>query len=181
MDFKVKQDTYNPLLKRKELAVEVEHENAGSPSRMSLREAVAAKYSTKLDNVFVFEIETRTGSQSAICEIQVYDDAETAKKIVPKYIQIRNLPTEERKKLKEASKKAEEKAKPGKPKAEKPKTEEKPKAEKPKMEEKPTEKPKTEEQTKPEKTGTKEQKGAESKPADAGKGKGIKPKEAVTK
>jgi ribosomal protein S24E len=177
MDLKVKQDTYNPLLKRKELAVEVEHENAGSPSRMSLREAVAAKYSTKLDNVFVFGIETRTGSQSAICEIQVYDDAETAKKIVPKHIQIRNLPSEERKKLKEASKKKEEKPK---PKMEKPKTEEQPKTEeKPK-----TEKPKTEEQPKPEKTGTKtlkEEKGAESKPADAAKGKGAKTKEGATK
>ena len=172
MDLKVKQDTYNSLLKRKELAIEVEHENAGSPSRMSLREAVAAKYSTKLDNVFVFGIETRTGSQSAICEIQVYDDAETAKKTVPKHIQIRNLPSDERKKLKEASKKTEEKPKPEKPKVEKPKTEPKP------------EKAKTEEQPKPEKTGTKalkEEKGAESKTTDAAKGKGTKPKEGVTK
>lgn len=171
MDFKVKQDIYNPLLKRKELAVEVEHENAGSPSRISLREAVAAKYSTKLDNVFVFGIETRTGSQSAICEIQVYDDAETAKKIVPKHIQIRNLPSEERKKLKEASKKTEEKPKPEKPTV-------KPKPEEPSK----IEKTKTEEQAKTEKpVAKKEDKGAESKPADAAKGKAVKPKEGETK
>jgi len=176
LDFKVKQDVYNPLLKRKELAVEVDHENASSPTRTSLREAVAAKYSTKLDNVFVLDIETRTGGQLATCQVQVYDDAETAKKIVPKHIQVRNLPSEERKKLKEAATKtAEEKPKPEKPKAEKQKTEEK----------KPEEKPKAaaEDQQKTEKPGakpSKEEKAPEAKPAEA-KSKGAKPKEGPAK
>ena len=165
----MKQDTYNPLLKRKELSVEVEHENAGSPSRVSLREAVATKLNAKAENVFVLEISTRTGSQSSVCEIQVYDDPDTAKKTVPRHIQIRNLPSEERKKLKE-SKKTEE-AKAEKPKAEKPKAEAKP--EKPKAEAKP-EKPKAEA------APVKEQKVAEAKPAEASKGK-AKPKEGVSK
>ena len=119
MDFKVKQDTYNPLLKRKELSIDVEHDNAGSPSRTSLREAVAAKYSTKTENVFVVGIETKTGTQYSVCEVQVYDDPETAKMVVAKHIQVRNLPSEERKKIREQSKKTEEKPKV----AEKPKTE----------------------------------------------------------
>ncbi len=93
MEFKVKQDTYNPLLKRKELSLDVEHENQGSPSRTSLRDAVAAKYTTKTENVFVVEIETKTGTQYSVCQVQVYDDPETAKKVVPKHIQIRNLPS----------------------------------------------------------------------------------------
>jgi len=160
MDFKVKQDTYNPLLKRKELSLEVEHENAGSPSRVSLREAVATKLSTKTENVFVLEISTRTGSQTSVCEIQVYDDPDTAKRTVPKHIQIRNLPSEERKKIKEAKKTEEPKAE--KPKAQKPKTEAKP--EKPKAEAAPV----------------KEQKVAETKPAEASKGK-VKPKEGESK
>ena len=117
MEFKVRQDTYNALLGRKELSLDVEHENAGSPSRTSLRDAVAAKYGTKIENVFVVGIDTRTGTQYSVCEVQVYDDSNTAKKLVPKHIQIRNLPIEERKKIKEQSKKAEEKPKP----AEKPK------------------------------------------------------------
>jgi len=126
MEFKVKQDTYNALLKRKELSLDVEHENQGSPSRTSLRDAVAAKYTTKAENVFVVEIETKTGTQYSVCQVQVYDDPEAAKKVVPKHIQIRNLPSEERKKIKEQSKKPEEK-----PKAEKPKTAEKTKTEAP--------------------------------------------------
>jgi len=111
MEFKVKQDTYNPLLGRKELSLDVEHENAGSPSRTSLRDAIAGKYGTKAENVFVVEINTKTGTQYSVCEVQVYDDSEAAKKLVPKHIQIRNLPSEERKKIREQSKKAEEKPK----------------------------------------------------------------------
>ena len=111
MEFKVKQDTYNPLLGRKELSLDVEHENAGSPSRTSLREAIAAKYGTKAENVYVIEIDTKTGTQYSVCEVQVYDDSEVAKKLVPKHIQIRNLPSEERKKIREQSQKAEEKPK----------------------------------------------------------------------
>ena len=126
MEFKVKQDTYNPLLKRKELSLDVEHENEGSPSRTSLRDAVAAKYGTKSENVFIVGIDTKTGTQLSVCEVQVYDDPSIAKKVVPRHIQIRNLPTEERKKIREQLKKPEEKPKiTEKPKA---KTEVKPEA-----------------------------------------------------
>jgi ribosomal protein S24E len=113
MEFKVKQDTYNALLGRKELSLDVDHDNAGSPSRTSLRDAVAAKYGTKIENVFVVGIDTKTGTQTSICEVQVYDDAEVAKKLVPKHIQFRNLHSEERKKIKEQAKKTEEKLKAG--------------------------------------------------------------------
>jgi len=159
MEFKIRQDTYNALLGRKELSLDVEHENAGSPSRTSLRDAVAAKYSTKAENVFVVGIDTKTGTQYSVCEVQVYDDSEVAKKLVPKHIQIRNLPSEERKKIKEQSKKTEEKPKA----AEKPK-QVKPEAKAPGKEEK-------------EKTDVKEEKG---KP-DVAKGKPVTAKEEAMK
>ena len=121
MDFKVKQDTYNPLLKRKEVSVEIDHDGQGTPSRVDLRKAVASKYNTKQENVYVVDMETGTGTQSAICAVEVYDDAQTAQQTVPKYIQTRNLPPEERKKVREQeAKKEEAKPKPEKPKAQKP-------------------------------------------------------------
>ena len=127
MDFKVKQDTYNPLLKRKEVSIEVDHERQGTPSRVDLRKAVASKYNTKPDNVYVIDVETRTGTQDAVCSVEVYDDPETARQTVPKYIQTRNLPPEERKKVREAeAKKEEPKPKSEKPKAGKPTAEAKP-------------------------------------------------------
>ena len=139
MDFKVTQDTYNPLLKRKEVSIEVEHETQGTPSRVDLRKAVASKYNTKPENVYVVNVETRTGTQTASCSVEVYDDAQTARQTVPKYIQTRNLPAEERKKVREEETKKEE----AKPKAEKPKME-KPAAKAQKPEEAKEAKPKVE-------------------------------------
>jgi len=155
LDFKIKQDTYNPLLKRKEVHAEVDHDGQGTPSRVELRKAIAAKYNTKPENVYVVDVETKTGTQSAVCEIQVYDDPQTAQRTVPKYIQTRNLPPEERKRVREEeAKKEEEKPKAGKPKAGKAKEEpkakvEKPAAEKPKEEAKEA-KPKQEAKPAPE-------------------------------
>jgi len=126
MDFKVRQDNYNALLKRKEVMVEVDHEKSGTPSRLELKKAIATKYGTKPENVLVVEMETRTGTQSAICEVQVYDDAKLAANAVPKHLQIRDLPIEQRKQAKEQkAKKKEEKPKEEKPKQAKPKQEEK--------------------------------------------------------
>lgn len=116
LDLKVKQDTYNPLLKRKEVSLEVEHEGQGTPSRVDLRKAVASKFSTKPENVYVIDVETKTGTQNALCEVEVYEDAETAQQTVPKYIRIRNLPPDERRQVREQEAKKEE----GKPKAAKP-------------------------------------------------------------
>ncbi len=141
MDFKVRQDTYNPLLKRKEVRVEVDHDAAGTPSRIDLRKAIATKFNTKPENVYVLDIETKTGTQSALCAVEVYDDPQSAQRTVPKYVQVRNLPPEERKKVREQEAKKEE----AKPKAEKPKAE-KAKPETPKVEPKEVkeEKPKPE-------------------------------------
>ena len=149
LDMKVKQDTYNPLLKRKEVSLEVEHEGQGTPSRVELRKAVASKFSTKPENVYVIEVETKTGTQNALCQIEVYDDAQTAQQTVPKHIQTRNLPPDERKQVREKeAKKAEAKPKGEKPKAAK-QAEAKPEAKAAKQEEgakeakpKPTESPK---------------------------------------
>jgi len=118
VDLRVKQDTYNPLFKRKEVSLEVEHDGEGTPSRVDLRKAVAAKFNTKAENVYVIDVETNTGTQNAKCLIEVYEDAKVAEQTVPKHIQTRNLPPEERKKVREQEAKKEE-VKP-KPKATKP-------------------------------------------------------------
>ena len=158
MDFKVRQDTYNPLLKRKEVHVEVDHEGEGTPSRVDVRKAVASKFNTKPENVYVLDIETNTGTQSALCAIEVYDDPQSAQRTVPKYIQVRNLPPEERKRVREEQAKKEE----AKPKAEKPKAE-KAKPEKPKEEPKEAKEEKPKQEAKPAAEPPKKAKGSEAK------------------
>lgn len=134
MDLKIRREDYNALLKRKEVQVEVDHDEKGTPSRLELRKALATKYGTKPDNVYVIDVASMTGTQHAICEIQVYDDPQSAQRIVPKYIQTRNLPPEERKRLREREAKKEETkpARPEKPKEQKPKDVAKAPAEAPK-------------------------------------------------
>jgi len=135
MELKIRQEEYNALLKRKEIHAEVDHDEAGTPSRIDLRKAIASKYGVKPESVYVIDVRTKTGTQSAVCEVQVYDDQKGAQDTVPKYIRTRNLPPEERKRVREQEAK---KAEP-KPKAEKPK--QKPKEEKPKQETKPASEP----------------------------------------
>jgi ribosomal protein S24E len=135
MDLKIKQEEYNALLKRKEIYAEIDHEQGSTPSRIDVRKAVASKYGVKPETVYVIDVETRTGTQNAGCKIEVYDDQTGALRVVPKHIQIRNLPPDQRKLAKEqAAKKAE-----ATPKEEKPK--EKPKTEKAKPETKATPEP----------------------------------------
>jgi len=155
LDFKVKQDTYNPLLKRKEVHGEVDHEGEGTPSRVDVRKAVASKFSTKPENVYVLDIETNTGTQSALCAVEVYDDPQSAQRTVPRYIQVRNLPPEERKRVREEQAKKEE----AKPKAEKPKAEKT----KPKEEPKEAKEEKPKQETKPAAEPPKKAKGSEAK------------------
>jgi len=158
LDFKVRQDTYNPLLKRKEVHVEFDHEGEGTPSRVDVRKAVASKFNTKPENVYVLDIETNTGTQSALCVIEVYDDPQSAQRTVPKYIQVRNLPPEERKRVREEQAKKEE----AKPKPEKPKAE-KAKPEKPKEEPKEAKEEKPKQEVKPAAEPPKKAKGSEAK------------------
>lgn len=78
MELKIKHEEYNALLKRKEVHAEVDHDGAGTPSRMDLRKAVASKYGTKPESVYVIDVQTNTGTQIALCEVQVYDDPQIA-------------------------------------------------------------------------------------------------------
>jgi ribosomal protein S24E len=131
LELRIKEEGYNAILKRKEIYAEVDHDKSGTPSRADLRKAIAAKYGVKPETVHVIDVRTKTGTQSAECEVEVYDDLKGAQGTVPKYIQTRDLPAEERKRVREQEAK---KAEP-KPKAEQPK--QKPKEEKPKQEAKP--------------------------------------------
>lgn len=113
MEIKVNNEFYNPLLKRKEITLEIEHTGEGTPQRFDIRKRMASKLNTKIENVFVVSLDTSTGLQRSTCSLQVYDDSRSASSTVPKHIAARNLPPEERAKVKEA--KAAKPEKPAKP------------------------------------------------------------------
>ncbi len=96
MEFKVKAEEYNPLLKRKDLMLEIPTEGSPTPTRLDIRKTIAAKYGTKVENVLVRRVEAGRGAHSTKCILEVYDDPVAGKRVVPLHIRNRNLPPEER-------------------------------------------------------------------------------------
>jgi ribosomal protein S24E len=110
MEIKVSNELYNPLLKRKEITLEIEHTGEGTPQRFDIRKRMASKLNAKIENVFVVSLDTSTGLQRSTCALQVYDDSRAASSTVPEHVATRNLPPEERAKVKEAKAATPEKA-----------------------------------------------------------------------
>ena len=95
MEIKVISDTYNPLLKRREIVFEVNHtQTGGTPPRFEVRKSLAQAVKADLDRVYIRKFETKTGTMIAVGEANVYDTVEQAKLIEPEYIILRNQPPE---------------------------------------------------------------------------------------
>ncbi|MCS7097600.1 MAG: hypothetical protein NZ922_01290 [Candidatus Methanomethyliaceae archaeon] len=82
------EDKYNPLIERRELTLEVTSKT--TPKRVELRKALATIFKVPLDCIYVRSCITSFGTNRSICRIHIYKDAERARQIEPKYIQLRN-------------------------------------------------------------------------------------------
>ncbi len=95
MEVKIIAQNYNPLLKRKEVVFQVKHEQmGGTPSRLRIRTKLAEMLKTKLEQVYVRKMETKTGKMVALGEATAYDTAEQAVLVEPKHVIERNTPKE---------------------------------------------------------------------------------------
>jgi len=97
MKIRVTSKERNSLLKRTEVAFEVEHgETGGTPSRFDMRKRLAEALKAKLELVYVKRVETRTGANTALGEANVYESVEQAKLVEPEHIVTRNAPPTEK-------------------------------------------------------------------------------------
>jgi ribosomal protein S24E len=95
MKLKIVSKEQNPIMKRKEVTFSVEHaQTGGTPTRVEVREQLAILLKTKLELVYVKQLETKTGTMVAIGEANAYDSIEQAKLMEPKHIIARNAPPE---------------------------------------------------------------------------------------
>ena len=78
----------NKVVGRKELAFKVNEPS--TPSRADVRRDIAVLMRTELDNVYVRELKTKSGTRMITGVAHVYNDAATAMVIEPKYIIARN-------------------------------------------------------------------------------------------
>ncbi|MEM2942854.1 MAG: hypothetical protein QXT81_05480 [Candidatus Bathyarchaeia archaeon] len=84
------------MFKRKEILVEIEHDDAGTPDRISVRKLLASQLEERPENIYVVKMEGKTGMSHSLCHIQVYETKELASQTLPEHILTRNLPPEER-------------------------------------------------------------------------------------
>jgi ribosomal protein S24E len=78
----------NKVVGRKELLFKIDE--ASTPSRADVRRDIAVIMRTDLDNVYVRELKTKTGTRMVTGLAHVYNDAATALTVEPKHIIIRN-------------------------------------------------------------------------------------------
>lgn len=78
----------NKVVGRKELAFKIGE--ATTPSRADVRREIAVLMRTEVDNVYVRELKTKTGTRQTTGVAHVYNDAKVALTTEPKYIITRN-------------------------------------------------------------------------------------------
>ena len=86
----------NPILHRTEIKFEIEHLGMGSPNRIEVRDKLAALQSAKTELTFIKKMKSHFGKPVAVGLAIIYADEETARKLEPKYSQIRNIPKDKR-------------------------------------------------------------------------------------
>jgi small subunit ribosomal protein S24e len=89
MDIEVVSDEENPMLHRRDVRFQVTHDEA-SPSRLSVRDSLAAKLNKDAEEVVVHSIDTKFGMRKSLGYAKVYDTPKAAADVEQEYMLDRN-------------------------------------------------------------------------------------------
>ena len=89
MEIDIISEKENPMLHRRDVRFEVVHEDA-SPSRLSVRDSLAAKLNKDAGEVVVHAVNTKYGMRKSIGYAKVYDTPEQARDVEQEYMLERN-------------------------------------------------------------------------------------------
>jgi small subunit ribosomal protein S24e len=89
MDIEILEQEENPLLHRTDVTFEVVHDDA-SPSRLSVRDSLAAALDRDSEEVVVHELDTKFGMRKTVGYAKVYESAADAAEIEQEYMLERN-------------------------------------------------------------------------------------------
>ena len=89
MEIDVISEDENPMLHRTDVRFEVTHEEA-SPSRLSVRDSLAATLNKNADEVVIHNLDTKYGMRKSIGYAKVYDTPEQAQEVEQEYMLERN-------------------------------------------------------------------------------------------
>ncbi|WP_135663748.1 30S ribosomal protein S24e [Halorhabdus rudnickae] len=89
MDIEIIEEEDNPMLHRTDVRFEVTHEEA-TPSRLSVRDSLAAMLNKDAEEVVVHELDTKYGMRKTVGYAKVYDDPEFAREVEQEHMLERN-------------------------------------------------------------------------------------------
>ncbi|SDG01169.1 30S ribosomal protein S24e [Halorientalis regularis] len=89
MDIDIIEETENPMLHRTDVRFEMVHEDA-TPSRLSVRDSLAAKLNKDAEEVVVHELDTKYGMRKTVGYAKVYDSPEFAADVEQDHMLERN-------------------------------------------------------------------------------------------
>jgi small subunit ribosomal protein S24e len=89
MEVDIISEEENPMLHRTDVRFEVVHDDA-SPSRLQVRDSLAAKLDKGSDEVVVHELDTKFGMRKTVGYAKVYESAEFARDVEQEYMLDRN-------------------------------------------------------------------------------------------
>ena len=89
MDVEIIEEDENPMLHRTDVRFQLTHEEA-TPSRLSVRDSLAATMNKDADEVVVHELDTKYGMRKTIGYAKVYESAEDAMDVEQEHMLDRN-------------------------------------------------------------------------------------------
>ncbi|WP_435196468.1 30S ribosomal protein S24e [Natronomonas sp. EA1] len=89
MEIEIIDEDENPMLHRTDVRFTIVHEDA-SPSRLSVRDSLAAKLNKDSDEVVVHKLDTKYGMRKTVGYAKVYDSSEFARDVEQEYMLDRN-------------------------------------------------------------------------------------------
>jgi small subunit ribosomal protein S24e len=89
MEVVIKDEEENPMLHRTDVRFEVVHDEA-TPSRLSVRDSLAAKLNKDSDEVVVHKLDTKFGMRKTVGYAKVYESPDHAKDVEQKHMLERN-------------------------------------------------------------------------------------------
>ncbi|MFC6733824.1 MULTISPECIES: 30S ribosomal protein S24e [unclassified Haladaptatus] len=89
MDITILEESENPMLHRTDVRFEIIHDEA-TPSRLSVRDSLAAKLNKDASEVVVRKMDTKFGMRKTRGVAKVYDSSEFAREVEQKHMLERN-------------------------------------------------------------------------------------------
>jgi small subunit ribosomal protein S24e len=89
MDIEIVSEEENPMLHRRDVRFQVVHEDA-TPSRLSVRDSLAAKLNKDAEEVVIHSLDTKYGMRKSLGYAKVYDSPEDAADVEQEYMLERN-------------------------------------------------------------------------------------------